>query len=54
MQSGNTRSSLKTVLLVVAALVIGAGGMYIYNERNKESFSVKLPGGNEIKIEKSN
>ncbi|MEC9343130.1 MAG: hypothetical protein VYD64_04710 [Pseudomonadota bacterium] len=45
-------SSLKTVLLIVAALAIGAGGMYIYNEQSKETFSLELPGGGEINVEK--
>jgi len=46
-------SPFTMVLLVAAALVIGAGAMYIYNEQNREAVSLKLPGG-EISIEKEN
>jgi hypothetical protein len=49
-----TGSSPVTIaLLVIAALVIGAGAMYIYNEQNREAVSLKLPGG-EITVEKEN
>ena len=50
MRAGNPPYT--TVLLVVAALLIGAGAMYIYNEQSKDKFSVQLPGGNEITVEK--
>ncbi len=53
MTTASGSSALKTVLIVIAALVIGAGAMYIYNEQNKESVSLQLPGGNEITVEKS-
>ena len=46
------RSLPSMFLLVVAALIIGAGAMYIYQEQKKETFSMKLPGGSEITVEK--
>lgn len=50
--SGNNKSSGMTFLLIVAALIIGAGGMYIYNQQNKESVSLELPGGDSITVTK--
>lgn len=53
MPAGTGSSPLTVTLLVAAALIIGAGAMYIYNEQNKDAVSLKLPGG-EITVEKEN
>ena len=50
--SGNNRSSGMTFLLIIAALVIGAGGMYIYQQQNQSSVSLELPGGDSLTVTK--